>query len=172
MRFSPLLVAAGLVGALSATAAEALEQPTVTTTLRIDRERGGACTDIHAGAPGAAPALVMTDVCHDWAMASCFDKLLVRGDGVIEDRAQVLFTEENRAIDLMPFVDRAVGERWPGHVHLHLRFGAATCDGDSLELPFSGSHLKANTSGSAAGLRGLVRIMAPKDIRVSVKSGG
>jgi hypothetical protein len=52
-----------------------------------------------------------------------------------------------------------------------LRFGSATCDGDSLVLSVSGSHLKANTSGAALGFRGIVRITTPKGIRVSVRSG-
>lgn len=102
MRLSIVLAHVALISVSSATGTQALEQPTVTTTLKIDRERGAACTDINAGAPGAPPTLVMTDVCHDWATVSCFDKLLVRGDGVVADRAQVLFTEENRAVDLVP----------------------------------------------------------------------
>jgi len=149
--------------------AEPLEQPTVKTVFQIERERGGSCSELHAGGPSAPPALNMTDVCHGWAATTCADKVMVRGEGVVEDQAQVLFTEADRASDLVWLVDEGIRAQWPGHEHLHLRFRPASCDETTLVVPFSGSHMKANASGPAAGMEGALRIGGPNEQRVSVR---
>lgn len=68
-----LLVLIGLSAASCPAMSEPLEQPTVKTTIQIERERGGACATLHAGKPGAPPTLNMNDVCHGWTTTSCAD---------------------------------------------------------------------------------------------------
>lgn len=148
-----------------------LEQPTVKTIFQIERERGGSCSELHAGRPGAPPALNMTDVCHGWSATTCADKVMVRGEGVVEDQAQVLFTGADRATNLVQLVDEGIRAQWPGHEHLHLQFRPASCDGTILVAPFSGSHMKANASGAAAGMEGVLSIGGPNNTRVSVGPG-
>jgi hypothetical protein len=114
----------------------------------------------------------MVNVCHGWVAMTCADKIVVRGEGVVEDQAQILFTELNQATDLARLVNKGIRARWPGHDYLHLRFGSAACDGTTLILPFSGSHMKVNSMGSAAAMVGALRIIAPNDRRVSVGPGG
>jgi hypothetical protein len=169
MRFSNLLVTASIVGASCLASAEPLEPPTLKAAVQIEHARGGECSEIHAGRAGERSALAMTDICHGWTMMNCLDMVLVRGTGVIEDQAQVLFTDDNRAIDLVPLVDRAIRKKWPDHEHLHLQFGTASCEGESLVMTFSGSHIKSNSTGSAGGLRGVVRIDAPDKYSVSLR---
>jgi hypothetical protein len=149
-------------------AAEPLEQPTVHTTLQVERERGGSCSEVHAGKSSMSPALNMTDICHGWTSATCADKLLVHGIGLTEDQAQVLLTEENRAIDAVHLVDQGIQARWPHHEHLHLVFDAPRCEGGAIVLSFSGSHLLANSSGSASALVGVLRIRSSQDHQVEL----
>lgn len=163
MRLRFLLLVVGLFGSTSLVIAEPLDQPTVTVTLKIERERGGESSEIHAGVAGSQPSLAMSDIRHGWATASCKDKLLILGKGVVEDQGQVLFTEQNRAIDLVKLVDFAVRARWPGHEHLHLQFGVASCEGDSVVLPVTGSHLQAKAGGSAIGFRGAINVRSLSD---------
>jgi hypothetical protein len=162
-----------LLMALAATAGEAmaepLEQPTVQTALRVERERGGSCSEVHAGKPGATSALNMTDLCHGWSTTTCADKLLVRGVGVMEDQAQVLLTEENRVIDAVRLVDQGIHARWPGHQHLHLTFGTPRCERSEVVLPFSGSHMEAKASGPASAFVGVLRIRSAHDQKVTVE---
>ncbi len=113
----------------------------------------------------------MTDVCHGWTTTNCMDMVLVVGIGVIEDQAQVLFTLENRAADLVGLVDKGIGARWPGHTHLHLKFGSPSCAEGALTLPVSGSQLKTGASGSAAGFHGVLQIAGPDRRRVSLRVG-
>ncbi len=169
MWLSYIVAVAGLVGGFGVACAEPLEQPTTRTVLQIEREAGGACSAIRGGASASRPALAMDDVCHGWSSSTCYDKLLVVARGVIEDQAKVLFTDADRAVDLTQLVDGAINRRWPGHVHLHLLFGTMSCDGGALVVPFSGSHLKADSDGSAATVNGLVRVTSPGESRVSVR---
>jgi hypothetical protein len=146
-----------------------LEQPTVKTMVTVEHERGGSCSELHAGKPGTPPTLNMTDVCHGWTATNCDDMVLIRGVGIVEDQAKVLFTDENREVDLVRSVDRGIIARWPGHENLHLQFRAASCDGGTLTVPFSGSHLRAKSTGSAAGFEGVLRITGPNNLKVSVE---
>lgn len=171
MRALSFLLAIGLAGAAFPVPSEPLPPPTVITNLNIQRERGAQCSEIRGGAAGAQPILAMADVCHGWTASSCLDMLLVRGNGVIEDQAQVLFTEQSKAIDLVSLVDLAIRARWPGHEHLHLQFGAVTCDSDSLLVAVSGSHLKASSTGTAVGFHGHVRVRSLNDHQVKIQSG-
>ncbi len=170
MRLFALFLVIGFFGPSAVGRAEPLEQPTIMATLKIERERDGECSEIHGGVPAGQPSLTMSGLCHGWAATSCYDKLLILGNGVIEDQAQVLFTDQNRAIDLVKLVDLALRRRWPGHEHLHLQFGAASCDGDSLKLRVTGSHLKAKTEGSASSFKGLIQIRSPSNHRITLKS--
>jgi hypothetical protein len=158
--------------ALAATAREAtaepLEQPIVQTTIHVEREQGGSCSELHAGKPSAAPVLNMTDICHGWSTTTCADKLLVRGVGVTEDQAQVLFTNDNRAIDLVRLVDQGVRTRWSRHEHLRLTFGTPRCEGSTVVLPLSGSHIRVNTTGSASGFAGTLRIRSGQDQQITI----
>lgn len=162
-----------LLIALAATAGEAtaepLEPPTTKTTIRVEREREGSCSEIRAGKPGVAPVLRMTDVCHGWTSSTCDDKLLILGQGVVEDQAQVLLTDKNRAINAVQLVDQGIRARWPVHEHLHLMFGAARCGQSALVLPVSGSHLRAGASGSASGFVGVLRIRSGRGQQVQLK---
>ncbi|MEJ2814818.1 hypothetical protein [Caulobacter sp. CCG-8] len=161
-RLSPPLVALGLcLLSGGAATAEALEPPTVETALRIAQEKGGACTEIRGGRSASHPALVMTDVCHGWRTFACGDMLFVEAEPVIEAQGQVLFVAEDKAVDLVALIDRAMDARWPGNSHLHLDFGAPRCDGATLVAPFTGSHMKRGASGSAGALQGRVRIVGP-----------
>ncbi|MBO9557881.1 MAG: hypothetical protein J7515_04765, partial [Caulobacter sp.] len=128
--------------------------------LRITQEKDGACAEIRGGRSADHPALVMTDVCHGWNTFACGDILLVEGEPVIEAQGQVLFVAEDKTVDLVLLIDRAVERRWPGHAHLHLDFGSPSCDGAVLTAPFTGSHMKGDT-GSAAPLQGRIRIGGP-----------
>jgi hypothetical protein len=150
-------------------AAEALEQPTVETAIRVERERDGSCSEIRAGKPGVAPVLIMTDICHGWSATTCADKLFFRGAGVTEDQGQVLLTDESRAVDAVRLVDQSIRARWPHHEHLHLTFDTPRCEGTALVLPFSGSHMLAKTNGSASGFAGELRIRSVQDQRVTVR---
>ncbi len=146
--------------------ASALEAPTVKSNLQIVQERGGGCAELRAGRPGSAPVLIMTDVCHGWATISCLDMVMIKGSGVVEDQAMVLFTTENRSVDLVRIIDRSIAAVWRGHTHLHLQFGNPTCDG-ALHVPVWGSHL--NAEGPARGFRGSVQIVGPTRYDVSIK---
>ncbi len=165
---TPLLALALCVLAGHAAAAEALEPPTVETALRITQEKDGACAEIRGGRSTKHPALVMTDVCHGWKTFACGDMLFVEAEPVVEAQGQVLFFGEDKAVDLVSLIDRAVDARWPGHAHLHLDFGAPRCDGATLVAPFTGSHMKRGASGSAAALQGRVRIAGPTDRTVEL----
>jgi hypothetical protein len=166
-------ISLSLLIALTATVgdakAEPLEQPTVQTTIRIEREQDGSCSEVHAGKPGAAPVLNMTGICHGWSSTTCADKFFVRGVGVLEDQAQVLLTEENRAIDAVQLVDQGIRARWPRHEHLHLTFGTPRCERSAVVLPFSGSHLRAKANGSASGFVGVLRVKGARDQQVTVE---
>jgi hypothetical protein len=171
MRTARLLALVALCTSSRPAVAEPLEQPTVKTIFGIERERGGSCSELHAGRPGAPPALNMTDVCHGWVATTCADKVMVRGEGVVEDQAQVLFTGADRTVDLVGLVDAGVRAQWPGHEHLHLQFRAAFCDGTTLVAPFSGSHIEASVSGPAAAMQGALRIIGPNEHVVDVRPG-
>ena len=97
--------------------------------------------------------------------------ILIVGTGVIEDQAQVLFTSQHRAANLVDLVDQGIGARWPGHTHLHLQFGTPSCAAGALTLPVSGSHLKTGVSGSAAGFHGMLRIAGPNRNQVTLRPG-
>jgi hypothetical protein len=150
-----------LTTAHGAAFAEPLEPPTIKTVLRIEQEKNGACAEIRAGRSETRPALVMTDICHGWSASGCGDMLFVEGRPVVEAQGQVLFVEDDKAVDLIPLIDRAIDRRWPGDKHLHLAFGTPYCDGGRLVAPFSGSHLKRGTTGSAAALEGRVLVVSP-----------
>jgi hypothetical protein len=150
--------------------AEPLEPPTVRTTIQVERTRDGSCSEVHAGKAGGPAPLAMTDICHGWSSATCADKLLVVGAGVTEDQAQVLFTGENRAVDVVALVDAAVRAKWPRHEYLHLSFGAPSCEGAAMVLPVSGSHLLADSTGSATGFAGELRITDPRDHPVRLEA--
>lgn len=171
MRALSFLLVLGLAGAAIPVHSEPLDRLTVITNLNIERERDAQCSDIRAGAAGAQPPLAMTDVCHGWTAASCLDMLVVHGNGVTQDQAQVLFAEPNKALDLAWLVDLAIRAQWPGHELLHLQFGAVTCGSDSLRVAVSGSHLKAGSPGAAAGFHGDVRIRTLNDHQVTIRSG-
>lgn len=160
------------LAATSRSAAEPLEQPTVQTTVRVEREEGGWCSEVQAGKPGSAPGLRMTAICHGWSATTCADKLLVLGKGVMEDQAQVLLTEQNSAIDAVALVDKGIRARWPRDEHLHLMFGTPRCEGSAVVVRFSGSHLRANASGSATGFVGVLGIGSAKDQQVVVRPEG
>jgi hypothetical protein len=117
-----LLLIVGLAGVSAPGFAEPLEPPLVRSTLQIDREAGGGCSELRAGPSISVPILTMKDVCHGWTTATCLDKLFVHGFGVMADQAQVLFTEKDRAIDLLPLVDAAIGKRWPKGSRTNNRF--------------------------------------------------
>ncbi|MFT4254514.1 MAG: hypothetical protein QM608_18765 [Caulobacter sp.] len=169
MRPLKLLVIALAFGAGPARA-EPLEPPTVRTTIQVERTEDGSCSEVHAGKAGGPAPLAMTDICHGWSSATCADKLLVVGAGVTEDQAQVLFTGENRVTDVVALVDAAVGARWPRHEHLHLSFGAPRCVDGAMVLPVSGSHLLADSTGSASGFSGELRIAGPDDHSVRLEA--
>jgi hypothetical protein len=86
----------------------------------------------------------------------------------MEDQAQVLLTEENRAIDAVALVDNGIRARWPRDEHLHLMFAAPRCEGSALVLRFSGSHLRSNATGSASGFVGVLRIRSSQDQQITV----
>lgn len=169
MRHPHLYFLIALTVTVNHAAAEPLEQPIVQTAIRVEREHDGSCSEIRAGKLGAAPVMAMTDICHGWSTTTCADKLFFRGVGVTEDQGQVLFTEENRAVDAVRLVDQGIRARWPRHEHLHLTFGAPRCEGTALVLPFSGSHMQANTNGSASGLAGELRMRSVQDQKVTVQ---
>ena len=166
MKFSHAFVLVGLVFAPLSTVAEELEAPTVKTLFQVEREKGGSCSIIRAGASAAHPALVMTDICHGWSTSACNDMVLVEGHGLVSAQGRVLFTDADRSVDLVPLVDRALGRRWSGQEHLHLVFESAHCDGATLVAPFSGSRLKIDSTGSATAMKGVIRITSPTDIVV------
>ena len=113
--------------------------------------------------------MTMGDVCHGWSTASCAGNILFVGEPVIEAQAQVLLTGPDKSISIVPLIDREITKQWPGHGHLHLRFGKATCDGHTLVTPFAGSELASGKGGPAQGMMGSVCITSPSDYRVTVQ---
>jgi hypothetical protein len=146
-----------------------LEGPTLKVHIEVEREAGGGCSALMAGRSTSHPVMIMGGVCHGWGTASCADNILFVGEPVIEAQAQVLFTVRDKSLDLVPLIDRAIARQWPGHGHLHLNFGKATCDGQTLVAPFAGSELASGKDGPAQGMVGSVRITSPSDYRVTVQ---
>ena len=144
----------------------------MTTTMRVERETGGNCSVLRADTSSHDDdALVMSNVCHGWEILSCGEAIFVKGNGVVEDQAKVLFTEPHEAIlDLVPLVDQAIGSRWVAESHVHLIFGPVTCEGSSMVIQFSGSRLKIGASGSTVGMAGQIRVASATDFTVSVET--
>lgn len=167
------LVSFSLVIALSLLARGAkaleLEQPTVRTNIRVERERYGSCSNVRAGTANAPTALNMKDVCHGWVATTCADKLLIVGQGVVEDQGQVLVESHARSVDTVRLVDAGIRARWPGHEHLNLSFGTPRCEQSTVVLPFSGSHQLIGASGPAAVLRGTLKVRSTRDQSVSLE---
>lgn len=151
--------------------AQQMEEPTVTTTIEIEREAGGSCSTLRANTSSHSnDALVMSNVCHGWETVSCGEAIFVKGDGIVEDQAQVLFTEpRDVSLDLVLLVDQAVGSRWPAESHVHLSFGPVTCEESSIMVQFSGSHFKIGASGSTEGMTGQVRLVSATNFTVRVE---
>jgi hypothetical protein len=152
--------------------AQELEGPTVTTTIRIERETGGNCSVLRADTSSHNDdAPFMSNVCHGWETVSCGTAIFVRGNGVVEDQAQILFAEPHEAmLDLVPLVDQAIDSRWPAESHVHLIFGPVTCEGSLMVVQFSGSHLMTGASGSTEGMVGQIRLASATEFAVSVEA--
>ncbi len=150
--------------------AEPLEPPTLKVTLQIEQERAGGCAELRAGRRGVQPALVMIHLCHGWTTKSCGGALLVHAIGVKEDQARVLFMDQNRSIDLVQPIDRAIRARWPRNQHLDLSFGNPVCEGPGVAVPFAASRTAAKESGPAFGLTGVAHAKGPHDVQVRVES--
>ena len=99
---------------------------------------------------------------------TCDDRVWFRGNGVVQDQAQVLFNAPDRALDVARLIDDEVARRWPGREVLRLAFERPSCGKEGLVVEFSGSHV-ASEGGSAAGLVGEVRIAGPSDHAVTLR---
>lgn len=161
-----LLLASG--GAAPAPSAEPLERPIASVTLSVRQEANGQCAEVDAGLKGRPALIRMTDLCHGWSSQSCAATLLIKGQGIIEDAAQILFLRENRSADLVALIDAEIGRKWPDNEHLHLAFAGVDCGGPGMAVAFSGSRVPKGVPASAIGIKGTVTLRAPTRIEVEI----
>jgi len=158
MAIAPLFLALALL-APQASAPEPLED---WTNIRIQQEVDGSCAIIRAGRSLDRPAMTMDGVCHGWQSETCGGRVWFRGNGVVQDQAQVLFAQPDRALDVARLIDDEVARRWPGREVLRLTFERPSCGAKGLVVKVSGSHV-AGEGGSAVDIVGEVHIAGPTD---------
>ncbi len=153
---------------LSAPVASDRSQPAVksfatdsvrSSNLRIEHYSAGSCATLSIEGH-ATPIL---DSCHGWSITDCGGTLLVRSAGVRLDEATILSAPANKnrwnIMNLRHLLEESL-KRSAGapYEYLHLRILEPQCGSIDSSMAFEGSVIRIGATGSAAPVKGVVRI--------------